>query len=561
MKNLFRNRLLTIGPAALLLGSLASAQTEVLVATGDVLPGLGVVDEVFEVAIDDADNWVATVHTDTLLPNEMVLIRNGAVVLKPGDPLPGYVAGYTFLAARSLGPIANGDFGWLAGHFASPLSPAPGAYVNQSPLAVIGDLVAAPGITLGTMYNGFYDQVLEESGSLIVHAYMNDPAITGLLDNVILRLVPQLGGGVVATDLYKRGDSLPGSSSPIREFSETSSGMATNASGQLLFLPTFQSGVSAVYLDQTPLALSGQQSPIFGRLFSSFLRMPVALNDAGDYLFGCRITGDIASDQLLVWNGIKLIQKGDTLPTFAPFKITDFGIANPAPSPLRLSDTGQALWYAAWDDPDTTRNSGLFLDHELLLQEGETWIDGSTIDDFRESTLFAARPVFDMNSDATSIVFRARLTDGRTGAFRVHPAGGVTTLAGCVPNAGALTTSGPPTPGAGVVMTLSNAQAEGASGFVFASSQLTPGFPPCGLALPGVGEVLVSLAAPDLLLVAPGFFPALGGVTFLYLGNLPNDPQLFGLTLYAQGLWLDTLGTVPSEPVRLTNALSLSIGQ
>jgi hypothetical protein len=37
------------------------------------------------------------------------------------------------------------------------------------------------------------------------------------------------------------------------------------------------------------------------------------------------------------------------------------------------------LWYGDWDDPDTTRDTGLFLNDHLLIQKGVTTVDGMTI--------------------------------------------------------------------------------------------------------------------------------------------------------------------------------------
>lgn len=550
---------------ALALGSLAlsavpaAAQAEVLVATGDLLAGLGTVDEIYEVAIDEGGSWLAVVHTDSLPVSGLAVLHDGVVVLKYGDPIPGSQPGTTFIAARSVRHDGAGGFDWVAGHPASPLSGASGTYSNLTPVALYGDVVVAAGITPGTTINGVFDQLREPSGSLLVHVTANDVAIPGIVDNMILRMTPLVGGGYSSTVVVKRGDVLPGQTSGIQELSETSHGMATNAAGELAYMPRLQSGPTAVYLDQTLLAQSGLQSPVFGRIWSSLFRMPVALNDAGDFAFGGRLSGDIESDHILIWNGIKMVQEGDGLDSIAPFSLTELGIGGSVPGPLRLSDFGAAMWYGAWDDPDPKRNSGLFIDHELVVQEGETWIDGAVVEDLTESTNFAPRPVFDATSDFAQIAFRARLTDGRIGAFRIHPAGSVTTLPGCAPYAGILSSAAPPKVGGGFLIALQGAQADGALGLAFLSLQLAP--QPCGTPLPGIGDLLISLAPPDLFRIQAGLFPAIGGQTFFVFPAVPQDPQLFGLTFHAQGLWVDVLGSTPLEPLRLSNGLTVSIGK
>jgi hypothetical protein len=72
------------------------------------------------------------------------------------------------------------------------------------------------------------------------------------------------------------------------------------------------------------------------------------------------------------------------------------------------------LWYGAWSDPDTTRNEGLFLDDELLVQEGVTTIDGIVV-----QTLRSVQDAFAMSDSGRYIIFEAVLADGREGAFQI----------------------------------------------------------------------------------------------------------------------------------------------
>ena len=89
----------------------------------------------------------------------------------------------------------------------------------------------------------------------------------------------------------------------------------------------------------------------------------------------------------------------------------------------------------------------------------------------------------------------------------------------------------------------------------------TLGASPCGIDLPGIGEVLVDFAPGKLFALYPGLFPYVPTGQVPVLGStLQDDPTLLGLTFYAQGLWIDSAGGAPSEPLRLTNALQLSIG-
>ena len=539
--------------AAALVGTAASAQNETLVLTGDSLPGLGVVDDIYDVAVNDAGDWVVSLHASLMAANETAVLKNGVVVLKPGDVLPGYVPGFTFTSARALDIDAAGSWSWTA---ASPTSSSfgTGAYLDTTLYAAIGTPVNVPGVTPGTTYTGLYDQVLGSGGTLVVHGIMFDPAILGIQQNFLMSLVPQAGGSFSSTMIVKRGDFLPGSDSPVQSLSEWRQGIATNASGQLIYLPTFLDSIEAVYLDQVPLAVEGQQSPVFGRLWGSFNRMPVALNDAGDHAYGGRLQGDFNSDQILVWNGVELAQEGDSLPSIAPYSLRDLGLGKSLPNPIQLSDDGELLWYGAWDDPDTTRDSGLFLDQALLLQEGVSAVGGLVIDDF--NTSFGVAPVYDSSPDGETIAISVLLQDGRTGAFLIRPTGAVDTIQGCVPNLGTMTASVPMQLGSGSAVTLDGAQSLGANAFVFLS---TAGLGPCGLTLPGVGEVLIDVTPPNPILMVPSFFPGQPQAV-AFLPAIPADPLLFGFTLHVQGVWVDTTGAVGVPLFRLTNALVFTIG-
>jgi hypothetical protein len=52
--------------------------------------------------------------------------------------------------------------------------------------------------------------------------------------------------------------------------------------------------------------------------------------------------------------------------------LTAFGTS----SNVAIDDANNVLWFGDWNDPDTTRDTGLFLNGELLVQEGVTMING-----------------------------------------------------------------------------------------------------------------------------------------------------------------------------------------
>ena len=281
--------------AAALAASVPAAQIESLVAQGDVLPGIGTVTGVGEVVVNDAGEWAALVLADQLPLNQHALVKNGAVLIKAGDPLPGAAAGATFDYASALGIDDVGDVWWLeTATFAGSSHTA--VYRELERLLGAGDPVVAAGITPGTTYMRFADLEIDGSGGAFVTALMDDSAIAGIIDDVLLRVEPQLGGGVLTTVVVKRGDVLPGQTTPVQNLVEAQHSIDGNSAGEAIYLPTMSAGVEAVYLDQTLLAEEGGYTPVFGTVWQSFANTSVALNDQGDYAFAGRFHRTVVTD-------------------------------------------------------------------------------------------------------------------------------------------------------------------------------------------------------------------------------------------------------------------------
>ena len=403
---------------------------------------------------------------------------------------------------------------------------------------------------------GFYDVVMNDVGDVLVNALVNDAAILGITDNVLMLLQPQGGGVVTETALAKRGDILPGQTSPIHEISEVPYGIALNDAGQTLYLARLQSGKYVIYLDQTLIAEDGGFSPIFGTTWSLFGAKPVALNDQGDYAFGGRTS---TGAEMIVWNGTMVAQTGDSLEAIEPFEIDDLGLgmSTKAGAPLHLDADGRILWYAGWDDPAGTSNAGLFLDHELILQKGVTHVGGVRVAELNVTTL--ERPVFDMSETTGRVAFVAELEDGRTGAFLLATKGGAVAMPDCGGNLGVLTTTVTPSLGGALGFNLGNAQAAGVDGFVALATKAAAGWPPCGLPLPGAGELMLDLTPPNPFLIQPGLFSVFTDFTVVTVA-IPDELSLLGQQLYAQGVFVDFAGVAPAEPLRLTGGLDVTIG-
>jgi len=549
-------RLLTIAALAAL-ASPTAAQTTKLIATGDLVPGLGIVRSVREFKVNAAGDWIAAVHYDAFAPSasEVALVRNGVVVLKPGDAVPGYPPGIPFFVATRLALDAAGEFGWIAHAIESPH----GIYRGMVPMLLKGGPIVGDGVAPGTLCTSVADYVFEPGGTMLVSARMNNASFPSPVDHVLARIEPN-GSGFTATSILESGDSLPGSFSVVSLLPSAAHTMAVNSSGELLYgVQFFTATLHGIYLDTTPLALTGSPSPVSGTNWEALYNRPVALNDAGDYAYCGFIDAPTPSDYLLVRNGLAVAREGETLPAIAPHQLnaisgsTQLTVA----APIRLTQDGRVLWYGAWNDPDTTRDSGLFLDHELVVQEGVTHVGGVPIDEFAGEFGFAE---FDISPDGESIYLRALLANGHVSAFVLRPGGGALAIPGCVPNAGLLSASQPPSLGDTFSAEMDSAQASGALAVLFVSTKPVAAPAPCGLALAGLGEVLIDFVAPNPILTRLGASPSGPVPTSVHIGLVPESPSLFGASVYAQGVWIDLAGAAPGEFLRLTNALKLSIG-
>ncbi len=163
------------------------------------------------------------------------------------------------------------------------------------------------------------------------------------------------------------------------------------------------------------------------------------------------------------------------------------------------------------------------------------------------TTYFHAQSVFDMRNYAEY-------------AFCITPWSGVLTMDECVGSAGTLEYGqGVPSTGGVFSLEMDDGQVAGVTAFLPFSFAAAPGWPPCGLSVPGLGELLLDPAMSPVLVLG-------GAVTWngtdpieIFTG-VPVDPTLIGTSLFAQGLFADLAGAAPGEPFRLTGGVEILFG-
>ena len=394
------------------------------VAEGDALAGVGTVTRIDNLAVNDLGEWVVEVDTDNADTNQDgALVKNGALLLREGQALPA-PPNATLDSFDAVTIDDNGDSGWnffLDG--TSGTGDDSGIYFNDALVLQEGTISGAAGFSPGTPYIGFFEtKVLPGGGNrILVMASVDDPAIASSVDRAIVAMDHDGAGNLVSeTVLWKEGDILPGQVEGVNEFGTGPHDFAMNDGGQVLYFADVGASSTTdgcIYLDDTLLAQEGSPSPIGGRNYELLSSRGRDLSNGGAWVTKANLDGDAATDEILVRNGAVFRQEGDTLPDIAPFLLTTFGTGS---GPVQIDQAGNVLWFGDWDDPDTDIDTGLFLNDELIVQEGVTTVDGVIID-----TIQSGQDAFMLSENGMWAMFEAVLINGIEGAFLIDLSGPV----------------------------------------------------------------------------------------------------------------------------------------
>jgi hypothetical protein len=385
------------------------------VRPGEDYFGYGV-KQILDLSVNDGGEWV--VHAETYHPDPTqneVVIKNGQVVYQEGQVLPMPV-GATLkiidsVKINSLGIDAmNGTLGNTPG--------APGddnaIYVNGLLLAQEGTPVGALQFGAGTTYGNVFDIEFNDAGSVLVHGYFNDPTTAFFPDHAILRIDPLFG---TEQAIARQGQFLPGNVTDTAwRFSNQPEDLALNNFGQAMFVVYFSdpSAKQALYLgDETGLVQLARQdgpSPVPGDPYHFFAASGSDLNDQGDHAFQAALQ---SGTHILVKNGELFIAEGDPLPRSPGLTLHDLGTYGP----IQLDHDGNMLWVGTFGPGIPLNRDGLFLEHQLVVEEGVTVVAGRTIGglDSGSSTGYA------LSDNGEWVLFEAGLQGFQgTGAFLVH---------------------------------------------------------------------------------------------------------------------------------------------
>lgn len=554
------------------LSSAAQIPSEILIAEGDLLPNVGAVLDIDQIVITDTGRWAAFVRIDPATDGvESAIVVDGAVLIDSRASLPGLTVPIPFENAVSMEIDTDGSLLWVPSE--SPASLGRRAiYRDLEPIAAQWELVEADGLPAEAAWISFGAIRPDGSGAVIAEATIDLPSPASLT-SALVRLSPA-GGGEYATEvLFEEGDTLPGTTAPIQGFSTINETLDVDAFGRPLWI-AYLGGVGAgIVRDDELIAVEGGPSPIFLSNWSDLVRSAIALNARGDYAHGGTIDQPFLTQQVLVWNGAVVAQSGQALDAIAPYQISDLffaGFGPQAPNPLRIGPEGALYWSAKWSNPDSSNDVGLFRDYDLIVEEGVTTVEGQRLVELvapgNNSLLF------DVSASGNRVALWAELEDGRAAIVTVPSEDGISSLPSCSIFDPRLSAFGIPAGGGDdsigaqignlLVVQLEpgfEALSSEAVDFLVVSTGRLFGAGPCGLDLPGIGEVQVDFSAQKLVASFPGsgFLPPTG-IASLSFVDLPNDQNLVGTSLYWQGFVIDP--AAPSgNTVRPSNALEVIV--
>jgi hypothetical protein len=382
-----------------------------LVLEGDVVAGVGTVTSVSNLVVNDAGVWIVEADTDHANGDaDGVLMQTGFLLLREGDALAAPVGA----SVGSFDPLTLNESSETAWNLfldgTAGVNDDSAVYLGSALLIQEGDTLTAAGVSPGTEWLGFFDVKRNNSDQILIVGSMEDPGIVPSTVDRVLALVDVTGGVLGAvTIIAMEAQLLPGQTLGVTDIGTNPQETALNDNGDVLFAVDIP-GVDAIYLNATEVAQEGDASPIAGRNWQSLTSTSIGLNDHGDYVFRGDLNGDTSDDNVIIKNGAVFVREGDTRPEIMPFTITNFGSG-----PVQIANNDSVLWFAEWNDPDTDLNSGLFVDDELVIQEGVTEVGGVVFDTIRGIT-----DGYGFSPSGEYIIFEGVLENGVEGAFLVQ---------------------------------------------------------------------------------------------------------------------------------------------
>ena len=390
----------------------AGQQVTPIVLEGDSIAGVGAVNFINNIAVNNDGHWFVEVDTDFSNTDEdVVLLDPNGVFLREGfgglSAPPGVII--DSFDSVTLNDLGIGGFN----HFIDPLpgDQDSGVYLGTTLAIQESDISTSPDFSAGTVYTGFLDVKINDNNDLLVVASVDDPAISSTTDRALV-----IVSGATETVIAKEGDVPPGQTEAVTDFGTGPHQSAFNDMGDVFYFVDLGGATSTddgvLYLNSTIIAQEGSPSPVAGRNYEFLSSRGIGLNNNGSTVFKANLTGDSADDEVIIVDGAVFKREGEAPPVPGSFALTSFGTGS---GPVHISDNGRVLWFGDWDDPNTDVDTGLFLDDQLLVQEGVTTVGGVVVD-----AISSGADAFFISDNGEWVIFEATLVGGVDGAFLIN---------------------------------------------------------------------------------------------------------------------------------------------
>jgi hypothetical protein len=378
-------RLTTAAILAAAIATPAFAQSfTVVVGEDDVVPGVGAVDTITGISVNNLGQFVVEANTDnTDTDIDEVLLLDGItnVIAREGDPVAGTGVGGPPLLG-SVGDFDLTNTGSVAANFfldnTTGSGDNSGIYFGSGPFNQVlqeSDAVTAPGAPAGSTYIGFFAPKVA-AGGIYASVSIDDPAVSGLVRGLVRFDQTTSAQTIVAIE----NETLPFLGGELINDIETSIDETdVNNAGNVLFGANVGTDVgrdSLIYLTGTGvIAREGDASPVAGLDFNSLAGAEVALGDGGDVAFTADIGDDSSVDGAIFLNGSLFAREGDAAPGL-PGRTFGSNILN---SNLRLDAAGNLLFLSDLDG-SSSEDGVLYYNDTPLLVEGVSQIAGRTVE-------------------------------------------------------------------------------------------------------------------------------------------------------------------------------------
>lgn len=359
-----------------------------LIEEGDPIPGVPgeVCSRIDDVAVNSLGDWSIRVDHAGDANFDECIITNGVLVFQQGTTLGlAALGGSTFNFLDSANLCDNGDHYYLF-NASIPAGGSEQAVYRNGALLLRQNVtpVNIPSLPMGSVWESISEIWPNNANQIMVGGRTNGY-------DVLVKLTLDATTGAILTEeliVADDGSTLPGHTVPIQGLSLSRHRNAMNDNGTTMWFVdddhTVPGGSTAddswIYLDSSPLWREGDPTTIpVGSIFGTQSSSELNINNNGDYVYQGALDASFNLDVIVVNDATLVAAEGGPAPVaVGPWTLTSIG----STAGVFLSDVDKnVVWFGDWDDPDTDIDTALFLNQDILFQEGiSTSINGDIID-------------------------------------------------------------------------------------------------------------------------------------------------------------------------------------